>query len=98
MAVLATWTAQSSDTLDYNIDYTEWIEDDDAPASAEAAALLEGVETANITVENVEVLGKVVRVWLSGGVSGETYTIEVTTTTQFGRIKQDEFRIKMRDV
>jgi hypothetical protein len=91
--LLSTFDKQPSDTLDYNIDYSEWIEDDDAPASATVSVTGTGLEH-----ENTEILGKVVRVWLSAGDDGTTYTVTVTTTTVFGRVRQDEFKIKVKEV
>jgi hypothetical protein len=35
--------------------------------------------------------------WLSGGTNGVSYKVTVTTTTNSGRILQDEFILKIKD-
>jgi len=98
MAVLGQFTKQPSDLLDYNIDYSQWIEDEDQPASAAVAVTLDGAATTNIVHERTEIVGQVVRSWFSGGVAGETYKVTVATTTVYGRVKEDEYKIKMKEV
>jgi hypothetical protein len=51
---------------------------------------------SGLTVTNV--LGDdYVKVWLSDGSVG-SYKVEVTVTTSRGRVKQDEFKVKIKEV
>jgi len=35
---------------------------------------------------------------VSGGATGTTYKLTVTATTADGRVKQDEFKVKVKDI
>lgn len=39
-----------------------------------------------------------VEFWLEDGVAGSTYKVEITVITSFGNIKQDEFKVKVKEV
>ena len=96
MALIATFEKQPADVLDYDIDYTTWLPDTDAIASATATVTPEGGMSVDLTlvIEN----NTRVKIWVSGGTNGITYKVTVTTTTADGRVKQDEFRVKVKDI
>lgn len=91
---LGTFNKQPVEVLDYDIDYSEWLTAGDNVQSI-AAPL---VEPAGLVVDSTFVNDPVVKIWLSGGISGTTYKITVTMTTADGRVKQDEFRVKVKDI
>lgn len=39
-----------------------------------------------------------VEFWLEGGVAGNRYNVEITVITSIGNIKQDEFKVKVKEV
>lgn len=84
MAIIANYIQQPSDTLDYDIPY-ELVEGDTL-ASSVAVATPAGldVDSPLMIIENR------VKLWVSGGVAGTKYKVEITTTTALGRVKQDE--------
>lgn len=91
--MLATITKQPADQLDYDLDYSRWLPDGDAVTMAEAV-----VEPAGeLVVDSVQITDQTVKAWVSGGMDGGTYKITVTASTSGGRIKQSEFRIRVRD-
>jgi hypothetical protein len=94
MTMLGTFTKQPHEVLDYDIVADEWLSDDDSILTAVTVAPI------GITVDNTDIQapGRVVKVWISGGESGQTYKLQVTMTTQAGRIKEAEFKIKVREV
>ena len=91
--ILGTFSKQPVEVLDYDIDCTDWLVSDDLLASATAV-----VDTAGLTVDSVLVASPRIKVWLSGGTNGATYKVTVTITTDDGRVKQVEFRVRVRDV
>lgn len=91
--MLATIIKQPADHLDYDVDYGRWLPDGDAVTMAEIA-----VEPAgDLVIESVQITDRIVKVWVSGGEDGATYKITVTASTSWGRIKETEFRIRVRE-
>lgn len=86
---------QPGDTLDYDVKFDRWLPEGDALVSATAVA-----DQPDITlVGDPEVFHEppLVKVWLSGGESGKSYKITVTTTTEAGRIKEEDFILRVTD-
>lgn len=94
MQTLATVEKNPADVLDYDVDYIRWLNGDDAVIAAEAA-----VESADVSfqVGLVEFTDEVVKVWVSGGASGEQSDIRVDAVTALGRTKRICFRMRIRD-
>lgn len=88
-----TYLKQPADTLDYDLDYAEWLTSGDTVASADVVA----EPASDLVVEAVFLSTPIVKLWLSGGVSGTSYKLTITITTNDGRIKQDEFKLKVKD-
>ena len=102
MAILQTFTKQPADVQDYDIDFREWLAglSDTAPGPASStpgANCLAVTADAGITIDFYTLAGGVVKVWLSGGISGTTYKISATLTTTGGRTKQDEIKVKVKE-
>lgn len=95
MALIGTFTQQPAELLDYDINYTDWLAYGDTLASAAAT-----VSPVGLTVNGPILIDtdRRVKVIATGGVSGVTYKIEVTATTATGLIKQDEIKIRVREV
>jgi hypothetical protein len=88
-----TYIKQPADTLDYDLDYLEWLTPGDSVINAEVV-----VEPAtDLAVDAVFISSPIVKLWLSGGLSGTSYKLTITITTDNGRIKQDEFKLKVKD-
>lgn len=92
MAIIGTMQKQPGENLDYDIDFSDWIPEGDYIASAVVTPIT-GIAVGVVTVFD----DYFVKVWLSGGTSGTTYKLEVTATTNNGRIKQAEFKVKVRE-
>lgn len=91
--ILGSFSKQPVEVLDYDVDCSEWLASDDVLASATAA-----VDGTGLVIDSVLVSSPRVKVWLSGGTDGSSYKITVTITTDDGRIKQVEFRVRVKDV
>lgn len=79
------------DRLDYDIDFSRWLSDDDTITDATATA------DDGLTVEAVQVFGKIVKVWASGGIKGKSYKVDVTATTEGARVKDECFTIRISE-
>lgn len=93
MAILGTFTKQPSEVLDYDVDFTDWLPTDDIVETAAVTA------DAGLTVDSHEVIsaGTAVKVWLSGGTAGTTYKVQVTANSNAGRVKEAEFKIRVKE-
>lgn len=99
MAVLTTYTQQPADRLDYDVYYAaspdgtpDFLEPGDSVAS-----ITTSVSPADLIISGVLVTPRV-KLWVEGGVTGVTYKITITATTTLGRVKQDEIKIKVREL
>jgi len=90
---LGTFPKQPIDVLDYDIDYVAWLTVGD---NVQSAVIL--VEPTGLVVDATFINDPRIKIWLSGGANLVTYKVTVTMTTADGRIKQDEFRVKVKDV
>lgn len=84
---------QPVEVQDYDVDYSQWLTTGDNVQSATVT-----VEPAGLTVGAIVINDPRVKVWLSGGMNGVTYKVTVTATTADGRVKQDEFKVKVKDI
>lgn len=89
---LGTFTKQPVEVKDYDLDYSEWLVAADTVEAAEVT-----VEPAGLRVGSVFTQDKKIKVWLSAGTNGTVYKLTVTMTTADGRVKQDEFKVKVKD-
>lgn len=87
------------DRLDYDLDFQTWLDEGDAVQSAEAIAQIKSADPEAVTdlvVDSVAVFGTVVKVWVSAGHVGATYTVRVIASTSSGRVKEQCFVIRLR--
>ena len=90
---LGIFNKQPVEVVDYDIDYSEWMTSADSLQSATV-----DVAPTGLVVESTFINSPRVKIWVSGGSSGTTYKLTVTATTKDGRIKQDEFKVKVKDI
>lgn len=93
MSVLGRYKKQPNETLDYDVSYAKFFSkrtDDIATATATA-------ETG-LTVGTNTVLGKIYKIFLSGGTNGQTYKVTVVMTSTTGVIKEDEFYVTIKEI
>lgn len=88
---------QPADILDYDVDFSNWLPQGDTVTSATATASTIAGDLAPLTVNSVQVSSTVVKVWLSGGTDGNTYTVTVRATTVGGRMKEEDFRMRVKN-
>lgn len=90
---LGNFSKQPVEIIDYDIDYSEWL----TPGDNVQAASVE-VVPVGLTVESTFINDPRIKIWVSGGATGTTYKLTVTATTADGRVKQDEFKVKVKDI
>lgn len=84
---------QPAEYLDYNVDFTEWMPQDDEIASATVTVSPAG----ELTTDTISIMTPIIKFWAAGGVAGQTYKLTVKITTEGGRIKEDELKIRVRE-
>jgi hypothetical protein len=94
MAILGTFTQQPHEVLDYDFDYSEWISTGDTIVGAVATADA-GITLGSTIIDSTT--HKIVKQWVSGGTDGNVYKIQITATTAGGRVKEIEFKVKVRE-
>lgn len=101
--ILGTFYKQPAETLDYDIDFSAVLDDNDTLVStgnpAVPSPLNVVVSPAGLTVGSTFVIenGKTIKQWLSGGASRVKYKITLTVTSNAGRVKQVEFMVNVKD-
>jgi hypothetical protein len=86
---------QPAEVLDYDVTTENWLSEGDFIITATSA-----VSPAGLTIQSTTVInnGTAVKVWTSGGTSGVRYTIELTMTTDDGRVKNHVFQLAVKEI
>lgn len=92
---MQTFTKQPADVLDYDIDFSQWLPDDDTISNTPVVTIEPAGELAATAVQ---VASPIAKVWLSGGVDKASYKVTVTASTSGGRVKETEFKIRMKEL
>lgn len=103
---MKTFPKQPAERLAYDIDLTDWfqalIDVDELDTAMVAVVSATDNAPANLTAElNASFLGTpptIVKVWAEGGLTGVDYQLTVTATTVQGRIKEIDFRVRVREI
>lgn len=91
MPIIGTFQQQPADILDYDVDFSEWLPAADTIVSAVVAAVPASMGLS------FAIQGKRVKVWCQNGANGVTYKVTTTITTNDYRVKQVEFRLKVKE-
>ena len=94
MPILTTYTKQPAEVLDYDVDFSSWIPAGDAIISATATVSPSGLTVGAPIIFAAE---NYVKVWVSSGTSGNTYKVEITATTDDGRVNQVELKFVVKE-
>lgn len=88
--MLGTFRKRPDDQLDYDVKFERWLSEGDTITDATAVA-----DPVGVTIDRVEVFGDVVKVWISGGEVGASHSINVTVTTDQGRVKEVTLNLRI---
>lgn len=101
--ILGTFYKQPAETLDYDIDFAQFLADGDTLLSTGnppvPSPLDVSVSPSGLTLGGTFVVdsGLTIKQWVSGGVNGGKYKITITATSNTGRVKQVEFVVRVKD-
>lgn len=70
---------------------------DDMSTGDEVANATITIDPPGLVLDDHVCLPTRVRLWLTGGTIGTTYTVFITASTKDGRIMKDQFFMKIRD-
>lgn len=87
------FSKQPADQLDYDLDFSDWLAGSDTITGVVATSSAPD----DLVVISASVTNQTAKVWLGGGTNGQTYKVTATITTAEGRIKELEFKVRVRD-
>ena len=93
MTILGSFVKQPAENDTYTINYA-----DDLTVGDGIRTSVLTVAPAGLGITPPVLVDTRVRVWISGGISPVKYKITATTTTDDGRVMQDEFYVKVKDI
>lgn len=83
---------QPDEVLDYDFLYSDWLSGDSIASTVSAV-----IPTGELAATAVQASDTEIKIWVSGGLPGSSYIVEVTSTTVAGRIKQDELEVYIEE-
>lgn len=101
--ILGTFYKQPAETLDYDVDFAQFLADGDTLVAAGnppvPVPLDVTVTPAGLTLGPTVVINgnTTIKQWLSGGTNGGKYKITLTATSNSGRVKQVEFVVRVKE-
>jgi hypothetical protein len=96
--ILETYEKQPVERKDYDVDMSPWLDpalDAMDECTATVICLTDAADTT--LVVTTQITAKIIKVWVSGGTSGNRYKITLTVTTLGARIDQSELIFKIKD-
>ncbi|MBK5942710.1 hypothetical protein [Halorhodospira halophila] len=93
---METFTKQPSDVLDYDVDLRPWLAET-SDGIQQVHVDISPDESGGLQLQSKAVYDEYVKLWLEGGKDRTTYNISVTVDTSAGRIKQIDFRMRVRE-
>lgn len=85
-------TQQPRDVRDYDIDFGEWFPADDRIVQAQVFCTPAGLQV------NYAIAHPRIKLWVEGGLSGQSYKLELVAYTNDGRAKEVELKIRIKDL
>lgn len=101
--ILGKFIKQPAETLDYDIDFSEFLTDGDTLLATGnppvPSPLNVVVDQPGLSLGPTFIVGtNTIKQWVSGGTNGVKYKITITATSNAGRVKQVEFVIRVKDI
>jgi hypothetical protein len=88
---MTTFIKDPSAVLDYSIEWSKWLAGDQIQTSDWSVSdpVIEAANASNTTTRTT--------IWVSGGVSGQVYTVTNRITTSGGRTDERSFTVQVQD-
>ena len=94
MSIFGPVTQQPADVQDYDIEFNEWFPPGDEIVDCHISAAPPMPMPPSYAIADQRV-----KVWIyAGGTSGSTYQITVRPTTNDGRVKEVELKLRIKEV
>ena len=84
---------QPSEVLDYDIDIIDWLSVGDNVIGANVT-----IDMSGLVVDKTTINDDRIKIWLSSGLDGITYKVTAKITTEDGRVKEVDFKIKVKEI
>lgn len=84
------YTKDPNATLDYSLEWAEWLGEDTLTGA-------EWIAPEDLTVESSNFTNTLATVWLSGGTLQEKYTVTCRITTAGGRVDDRSISIQIKE-
>lgn len=81
----------AGDRLDYDINYSRWLNAGDSLLNANATS------DSGLSIDALAIHSPVVKLWVSGGETGKSYDITITATTTQGRTLTSAFNMRITE-
>jgi len=91
---LPSYNKQPAEVIDVDISCADWLPTSDSIASASAV----GDDGITVGLSEIDNGQKIVKQWVSGGLTLTKYKITVTITSTEGRVKEADFYIKVKEL
>lgn len=93
--ILGATRKQPNDLLDYSVDFSQWFPRGDLITNVETHLNPEGdLKIISYSISS----GQTVHVWCKGGETATTYKLTILAATAGGRIKEADFRLRIREI
>jgi hypothetical protein len=91
---------QPGETRDYDSSFVDYLAERSDTGASHTVVITPATGYTDISLNKVSstLTAGVVKVFLSGGLDGSRYLVTVTLTTTGGRVVQNEFIIKVKDI
>lgn len=94
--LLGTVTIQPTEELDYDVDYSEWLNTGDTLDAANSSVSVSGAGVEIPPVPLATTGNTVFKLWVTA-VSAGTFKATINAVTALGRRKQDEIKFRVKD-
>ncbi len=87
---------QPGDQLDYDLDFSDWLPETDSITTVTAVSSV----PAELEIVSAQVSpdSRQAKIWVAGGLDGQTYKVTATVATAESRIKELEFKIRVKEL
>lgn len=94
--LLGRLTKQPAERQNYYVRYSEYLQEGEVLMSV--TGIIDVAGELYMVGPTIMPNEQDVEFWLEGGVAGNSYNVEITVITSIGNIKQDEFKVKVKEV
>jgi hypothetical protein len=97
--IMDVFKKQPADSYDYDFSYAEWLMGQDQIESVVVTSIPDdSIDIDGLKIEIKNLYSPDLKLWISGGKNGMIYKVTLTATTVENRVKQSEFKLKIKDI